>query len=185
MRRWPAALVLLLALVAVAATTRVSRVLVTGDGDYGLTASTSGTAVTLQPGDVHALHINQDASAGGWRITNVFPGVTTNDALVYGQPVTSPQIVGSLPNLTLRDPLLSGTVSFGAMSLAGTCAEAATTVFGARKGMAVAVSAMGALTDVPVAVNAYVLSDDRPVVRVCSVQSQAVPATTYRVTIVP
>jgi hypothetical protein len=110
--------------VGVSNQTRLSGIEINPGGDYGMNVSQSGGTATLITGLARTFHLEQDANANGYRIASVLPGAAAGEGFVYKQAISSADLTGQFPNVTLTNPLVSKADSVGIASLnAGECDE--------------------------------------------------------------
>lgn len=150
--------------------TRLSGVQVTPNvGDFVLNTDQVGNTATLITGSVRQFHLGQDADAGGFRIANVAPGAAAGEAFVYGNALSSADLTGAFPDVSLTNPRVSmaDNVSTGLLKSAGTCMEDVFNLPGAAtNGVAAVTAILGSFGDGVVAA-ARISGTDEVTVRRC------------------
>lgn len=119
----------------------VEDIAVLPGGDFNMTATHISTTISLTTGVVTSFHLDQDASAGGHKITGLGVGFAPDDLMSWGQPATG-ALNGTFPNPVLASPLpATPTGPLGGAPLAAdTCVSINAVALGANTSDSVAVA---------------------------------------------
>lgn len=184
MRKWLViALILATGAWAISAwTARVRSVSVAGGGDFNLAVSATPSAigaVTLDTEDVHGLHLSQDGNAGGQKVVNVTEGVSTTEALVYGQGAGG-DLASAYPNPTLIDkPIVAEYIGLAINGqTAGGCTQATLGAPGAATGMVAYASTRNLPMPPGITLSALVTAADVVGLRYCSIVDKSAVSVT-------